>query len=329
MDDSTNRNAIYLIEIRIHELEGDPTNDKKLIDELKSLLETLLTNPPRPPAAADSSLSMVDFLRCHVIYILKCRIRELKSYRYSKKVINEVEILLQNLLNLTKKDLDMKNLNSSLAWAAIERIKSHIDNLDKQKEDPTNKLIIRELEMLHEILLRYTTDHVDTSASEEMIEKICLVEAIVDLLSFASPEEHSLFNPDLVDNIGCRDPMLLLDENDLETIHQFVSKPDDSNNMRIRDAISAFYITANRWLKRNADADAGAGVHRVRLKKIISAIKTLEMESEKLSADNGQQSNSRDEERLKKSDEQQEKNSVPMGLPLEHDAKGDDAVMLE
>jgi len=37
---------------------------------------------------------------------------------------------------------------------------------------------------------------------------------------------------------------------------------------------------------------------------------TPEMDKEKLSADNGQQSNSRDGKRLKKSDEQQEKNSV-------------------
>jgi len=49
MDDSTNRNAIYLIESRIDELERDPTNNEQLarIDELKSLLrEILLTNPP-------------------------------------------------------------------------------------------------------------------------------------------------------------------------------------------------------------------------------------------------------------------------------------------
>jgi len=265
MDDSTNRNALYLIESCIDELERDPTNNEQLarIDELKSLREILLIKPP------NSSLTMVEFLECDVIYILKSRIHELKVFPTNpKQVISEVEILL----NLNKEDVNMESLNSSLTSAVVDRIKSRIDKL---KEGPTNKLIIRELKMLHEIFVRLykqeVQDYTDVDTFEEMIVKTCLVKGIVNLLSFASPE-HRLFNPDLLDNLPAGDPMLLLDENDLETIHQFVSKPDDSKNMRIRDAISKLCIKANWWLEHNIDV----GVHpfslSVRLKKIISAI---------------------------------------------------------
>jgi len=145
MDDSTNHNALYLIESRIDELERDPTNNEQLarIDEMKSLREILLIKPP------NSSLTMVEFLECDIIYILKSRIHELKVFPTNlKQVISEVKILLGILLNLNKEDVNMENLNSSLT---SDRKKSRIDKL---KEGPTNKLVIRKLKMLHEIFVR-------------------------------------------------------------------------------------------------------------------------------------------------------------------------------
>lgn len=293
MDDLTNRYLI-VIKSRIDELERYPTNNEQLarIDELKIILEILLAIPP-PPLSA-----MVDFSDIEVIRLIKSRIEELKVFPiYSEQVvIKEVDNLLVILHHLNKEDVDMENLNSSFTRAAIVRINRRIDEL---KEGPTNKRVISEFSCLRRSFVRLLEGQVHDDFSE-----VRLVKAIVDLLSFASPK-HSSFDPDWVDNpdnIPYCDPMLLLDENDLETIHQFVSRPYVYTNMLIRDAISEFCINANLWLLCNSDdADADTAVHRVRLKKIISAINnlTLEMESEKLSADNGQQSNSRDGKRLK------------------------------
>jgi hypothetical protein len=296
MVDSANRDAILQIESRIDKLMEDPTNNEQGIRELKSLREILLnlnkedvestqnlTNPPPPPAAANSSSTMVDFSKSDVIDIIESRIDridELQAYPSNREhIISELENLIKILTNPHPRRPAAANsiltMVDSANRDAILQIESRIDKL---KEDPTtNKEVIRELERLSDIFFRLYKEDVDVErrktmifdeeAFEKMIEKTCVVDTIVNLLSFASPE-HSLFNPDMLFILPDGDPMLLLTKDDLDSIHQFVSKPDDCRDLHIMRAISSFCINAKSWLERNP----GVNDLSVSLNKIIHAI---------------------------------------------------------
>lgn len=261
----------------------DPTNNEQGIRELKSLREILLnlnkedvdmdhekkstqnlTNPPPPPAAANSSSTMVDFSKTEVINIIESCIDlndELEAYPTREHIIRELEKLREILTNPHPPLPATANSNLTMVDSANRDAILQIDSrIDKLKEDPTtNKEVIRELKRLREIFIRFYKEDVfeeksktkifDEEDFEKMIEKSCLVGAIVNLLSFASPE-HSLFNQDMLAILPDGDPMLLLTKNDLNSIHQFVSKPDDYR-YNMRAAISSFCNNAKLWLARN------------------------------------------------------------------------------
>lgn len=224
---------------------------------------------------------MVDFSKSEVIDIIERRIDDGKLQEnptFWEPVIRELEKLRDILTNphppLPVAANSILTMVDSANRDAILQIDSRIVEL---KEDPTtNKEVIRQLNRLRETVFRFYKEEVfeeksktkfDDDDFEEMMEKTRLVSAIVDLLSFPSPE-HSLFNPDMLVILPDGDPMLLLTKNDLASIHQFVSKPVDYSEQHIMHAISSFCIKAKWWLARNP----GVNDLSVSLNKIISVI---------------------------------------------------------
>ncbi|KAK2404243.1 hypothetical protein QL285_053605 [Trifolium repens] len=141
--------------------------------------------------------------------------------------------------------------------AAIKKIENRIAVLSK--EDPTkNEQVIREFESLRESLLLLNPNEEEDEEEEEyvdlqLLEKKRVVKVIMDLLSFDDEHRQSAFTPDLLDNLqDVVDPMLLLNDNDLDFIHNSVEKLYDCS---YGYAIFNFCEEAKDWLKRPTDSD--------------------------------------------------------------------------
>jgi hypothetical protein len=143
--------------------------------------------------------------------------------------------------------------------AAIKKIENRIAVLSK--EDPTkNEQVIREFESLRESLLLLNPNEEEEDEEEEeeyvdlqLLEKKRVVKVIMDLLSFDDEHRQSAFTPDLLDNLqDVVDPMLLLNDNDLDFIHNSVEKLYDCS---YGYAIFNFCEEAKDWLKRPTDSD--------------------------------------------------------------------------
>jgi hypothetical protein len=137
--------------------------------------------------------------------------------------------------------------------AAIKKIENRIAVLSK--EDPTkNEQVIREFESLREsLLLLNPNEEEEEYVDLQLLEKKRVVKVIMDLLSFDDEHRQSAFTPDLLDNLqDVVDPMLLLNDNDLDFIHNSVEKLYDCS---YGYAIFDFCEEAKDWLQRPTDSD--------------------------------------------------------------------------